>query len=194
MIKVIHRVNTVKKLNKINANYGVEIDLRSIDKEIILCHDPFKKGILFKHWIKYYKHRLIVLNVKEEGLEKKIITILRKNRINNYFFHDQTFSSMLKNMKRTKVSIRFSEYEKIANKKKLFKYIKWVWLDNFTHIPLDSKFYKYLSKNKINLCLVSPELVKKTRKAEINHLRKKINKLRYNFQAVCTKYPSLWNE
>ena len=116
MIKVIHRVNTVKKLNKINAKYGVEIDLRSIDKEIILCHDPFKKGILFKHWIKYYKHRLIVLNVKEEGLEKKIITILRKNRINNYFSY-QTFSSMLKNMKRTKVSIRFSEYEKIANKK-----------------------------------------------------------------------------
>ena len=97
-------------------------------------------------------------------------------------------------MKKTKVSIRFSEYEKIDNKKKLFKFIKWVWLDNFTHIPKDNEFYKYLNKRKVNLCLVSPELVSKSRVNEISILRKKIKKLRYNFQAVCTKYPSLWYE
>ena len=73
--------------------------MRSNKKLIYLHHDPFKKGVKFEKWIKSFKHRLIVLNVKEEGLEKKIIDILKKNKVHNFFFHDQTFSSLLKNMK-----------------------------------------------------------------------------------------------
>ena len=34
-------------------------------------------------------------------------------------------------------------------KDKIFKYVKWVWLDHFTSFPLNLKFYKYLKKNKI---------------------------------------------
>ena len=37
-----HRVNNSKNLNKLNINYGVEIDLRSYNKDIYLHHDPFK--------------------------------------------------------------------------------------------------------------------------------------------------------
>ena len=110
MIIIKHRVNSSKELKQLDKNFGVEIDLRSNDKDVYLHHDPFKRGELFKKWIKNFNHRLIVLNVKEEGLEKKILKILKKNKIHNFFFHDQTFSSLIKNMKKTNVSIRYSEF------------------------------------------------------------------------------------
>ena len=92
MIIIKHRVNTVDKIIKTPKSYGVEIDLRSNHKTIYLNHDPYKKGVKFSQWIKYFNHKLIVLNVKEEGIEKKIINILKKNKEINFFFHDQTFS------------------------------------------------------------------------------------------------------
>ena len=140
MIIIKHRINTSKELIKTNKNYGVEIDLRSNNKDIYLHHDPFKKGELFSNWIKNFNHKIVVLNVKEEGLEKKILKILKKNRIKKYFFHDQTFSSLLKNMYKTKVSIRYSEYEELKKINKLFFNIKWLWIDNFTEVKIDKKF------------------------------------------------------
>ena len=116
MIIIKHRVNTIKEVKKIDNKFGIEIDLRSNKSKIYLHHDPLKKGEEFSKWIKFYNHRLLILNVKEEGLEKKILSTLKKYKINNYFFHDQTFSSMLKNMKSAKVSVRYSEYEKLDNK------------------------------------------------------------------------------
>ena len=182
MIKIIHRVNKVTDLKKVMTTNGVEIDLRSRNNEIILHHDPFENGVKFKDWLKHYKHRFMVLNVKEEGLEKKIVKILKKNRIKNYFFHDQTFSSLLKNMNKVKVSLRFSEYEELKKTNFLFKNIKWLWVDNFTEFPLRDKFYKYLKKNKVKICLVSPELVKKKRIIKVKKLIKflKINKFKIN--------------
>ena len=90
-----------------------------------------------------------MLNVKEEGLEKSILIILKKYRINNFFFHDQTFSTLLKNMSKTKVSVRYSEFEDLKNIKYLFKKIKWIWIDNFSGIKLEKKIYSiYTSKDK----------------------------------------------
>ena len=95
MIIIKHRVNTINDLKKTDKNFGVEIDLRSNQSSIYLHHDPFKKGELFNKWAKSFKHKILVLNVKEEGLEYKILKILKKNKIKKFFFHDQTFSSLL---------------------------------------------------------------------------------------------------
>jgi len=192
MILINHRTNSIKDLKKTNVNFGVEIDLRSDKKKIYLHHDPYRKGVEFKEWLKYYKHKLIVLNVKEEGLENKIIKILKNNKIKNFFFHDQTFSSLLKNMSKTKVSIRFSEYEELKNKRFLFSKIKWLWLDNFQKIDIKKKFYNYLKKNNVKICIVSPELVNKKRRKEIKKLYFYLKKKNILPDAVCTKAPMEW--
>ena len=49
----------------------------------------------------------------------------------------------------------------------LFKKIKWLWVDNFNKLDFDKKIYKLLKKQKVKVCLVSPELVKKSRLREI---------------------------
>lgn len=194
MIIIKHRVNTSKELKKLSINFGAEIDLRSNNKDIYLHHDPFKKGELFSNWIKYFKHKLLVLNVKEEGLEQKIVSILEKNNIKNFFFHDQTFSSLLKNMHKTKVSIRYSEFEDLKKIDKLFDSIKWVWLDNFSEIKINRKFYSFLKKKKVKICIVSPELVKKSRSKEIKKIKSYFKKNKYIVDAVCTKNSELWSK
>ena len=192
MIIVKHRVNNSKDLIKLNKRFGVEIDLRSQKKDIYLHHEPFKKGELFSKWIKNYNHKLIILNVKEEGLEKPILKILRKNKINNFFFHDQTFSSMLKNMSKTKVSIRYSDFEELKKTDILFKKIKWLWVDNFNKLEIDKKLYKLLKRKKVKICLVSPELVKRSRLNEIKKIILFLRKNKIIIDAVCTKRPELW--
>ncbi len=194
MIIIKHRANTVDIIKNTPCNYGVEIDLRSNFENIYLHHDPFKKGIKLTKWVKFFNHKLIVLNVKEEGLEHKIINIFKKNNITNYFFHDQTFSSLLKNKNKTKVSLRYSEFEELKNYKYLFKNIEWIWIDHFTKFPLDTKFYNILKKYKIKICIVSPELVKIRFKYKIKSLKKMLLKKNYKIDAVCTKYPKLWEK
>lgn len=194
MLIIKHRVNTIDELKKTPRNFGVEIDLRSEKGKIYLHHDPFKKGINLEKWIKYFNHKFIVLNVKEEGLENKILKILKKSKINGkFFFHDQTFSSMLKNMKKTNVSIRYSEFEDIKNKNLIFKNISWVWIDHFTKFSLETSFYKYLKNNKVKICLVSPELVKKSNNSKIKNLKNKLKVKKIKVDAVCTKLPNLWS-
>lgn len=194
MIIIKHRINTINQLKKTPEIYGVEIDLRSDKKDIYLHHNPFVKGTMFNKWIKYFKHKFIVLNVKEEGLESKIIKILNKHKIRDYFFHDQSFSTLLKNMKKMRVSIRYSEYEEIKEKNKIFKYVKWIWLDHFTSFPLSVKFYEYLKKNKIKICIVSPELVRKKFINKAIRLKKHILKKGFKIDAVCTKLPEIWKK
>ena len=146
MILIKHRVNKIKDLKKLDREFGVEIDIRSKGKRIYLHHDPFKKGESFSKWIRNFNHKIIVLNVKEEGLEPKIIKILKKNKIKNFFFHDQSFSTLLKCKNITNVSIRFSEYEDL--KKEIF-YLKKLngYCDNFTKISR-IKILNYLKRKK----------------------------------------------
>ena len=193
MIIIKHRVNTIKDLKKTDKNFGIEIDLRSNQSDIYLHHDPFKKGELFNKWAKSFKHKILVLNVKEEGLEHKILKILKKNKIKKFFFHDQTFSSLLKNMIKTHVSIRYSEYESLEKTNYLFKKIKWIWIDNFNEIKLEKKFYQKLKKNNVKICLVSPELVKVKRVKEIKKVISYLKKMNFKIDAVCTKKPKLWS-
>lgn len=192
MIIIQHRVNKISKLKKIPKKFGVEIDLRSYNKELILSHDPYKKGEKFSEWIKKFNHKLIVLNVKEEGLESKIMNILDKNKISNFFFHDQTFSTLLKNKDKTIVSIRYSEFENLKNYTYLFKSIKWIWIDHFSKFPLNKKFYKILKKNSVKICIVSPELINLKFKNKISLLKKLLQNRKIKIDAVCTKFPTLW--
>ena len=192
MLIIKHRINTSDKLKTISKDFGVEIDLRSHKNEIYLHHDPFKKGELFTAWIKSYNHKLIVLNIKEEGLENKILKILKKNKIKNYFFHDQTFSSLLKSKNKINVSLRYSEYEGLKKTNELFDKIKWLWIDNFNEIKLKKKFYLFLKKKKVKICIVSPELVNKNRLNEIKKLFLYFKRNNFFIDAVCTKNPEIW--
>ena len=83
MIYIKHRINRSAELHSISSNMGVEIDLRSYGGDLIVQHNPFTKGEYFSEWLEYYSHSSLILNVKEEDLEEKIIECLKKKNITN---------------------------------------------------------------------------------------------------------------
>ena len=36
----------------------------------------------------------------------------------------------------------------------LFKKIRWLWIDNFTNLKIDKRFFHSLKKMKVNICIV----------------------------------------
>ena len=86
MIKILHQINKKRELLNTQKTYGVEVDIRSYGERLIINHDPFTDGEDFLDWITAYNHEALILNVKEEGLEERLMSILREQKIENYFF------------------------------------------------------------------------------------------------------------
>ena len=192
---IIHRCNTINQLRSIPKKYGVEIDIRSYKDQLVLHHDPFVKDAeTFHDWINHFEHESIILNVKEEGLEEKLIKIMKDYEIDKYFFLDQSFPFLVKyaNKGHSKSAIRFSEFESIDTVLSLEGKIEWVWVDYFSHFPLKKKESDLLHNKGFNICLVSPELQGFNPEVEIIKLQNSIKNNDIIFDTVCTKYPLLW--
>ena len=193
---ICHRKNTIKQLIDTPTEYGVEIDVRSYNNKIILNHDPMKNGEFLDNWIRKYNHKFLIINIKEEGLEKYIIKILKNKKIKDFFFLDQSFPFLIKtlNSNETRCAVRFSEYEDIRTINNLKKKINWVWVDHFSKFPLNKSTSDKLKKKKLKICIVSPEIVKKTSIKSLKKLKNSIQKKNIHIDAVCTKNPEIWNK
>lgn len=170
MIFSCHRINTIKELKNIPKNYGIEVDLRdNINGNIYIHHDPFKKGELFEEFLNFYNHTFIILNIKSERIEYKVLELLKNNNITNYFFLDSSFPMIYKlsNDGEKQCAVRFSEFEGLDTILNMKDKIKWVWVDCFTINPLTLDKYRTLKKAGFKLCFVSPELQNQPEKIEI---------------------------
>jgi len=195
MIKIIHRVNSIKKLKQVDTSFGVEIDIRSFGDKLILNHEPFENGELFSEWLKFYNHKFLILNTKEEGLEEMILLELGKKGINNFFFLDLSFPFLIKlaNEGEKRCAVRLSEFEDIKTVINLSGLVSWVWVDCFTKFPMTRLELDLLKETHgFNLCIVSPELQGRGSEIDIKKFVNDINMLNLNIDAVCTKYPELW--
>tara|TARA_B110000971_G_C19942782_1_gene469547 strand:+ start:248 stop:832 length:585 start_codon:yes stop_codon:yes gene_type:complete len=194
MIKIQHRVNTANYLKKIPSDIGIEVDIRSNNKHLIIHHDPFEEGELFENWLRYYQHQTLILNVKEEGLEKDLIKLMKQFKINDYFFLDQSFPFLLKYAKESngRSAVRFSEFESIETVLSLKNIVKWVWIDCFSSLSLTKTNYDILKENNFKICLVSPELQSRFKTKEITKFKSYLYDNRIDIDAVCTKNPDLW--
>jgi hypothetical protein len=196
MIKIQHRVNSLKKLKNTDHNFGVEVDVRSINKKLILNHEPFQKATSLNTFLKKFNHKFLILNVKEEGIENLILNYVKKNRIKNYFLLDVTVPKIfqfIKNKKKNNLCLRISKFERLNQLNFFNKKIEWIWVDTFDNkIPLNINDLEGYSK-KFKLCLVSPELVKTNNIDVIKFI--KINKYKLNFfSAVCSKNIKTWEK
>ena len=195
MHKILHRVNTIALLEKTPSNFGVEVDIRSYGGNLIIHHDPFKQGELFKDWIKSYHHGTLILNVKEEGLEDSVLKLMRKYKINDFFFLDQSFPLLRKTaaMGECRCAVRVSEYESIETVLSLSDMVDWVWVDCFSRFPLNQDDVNRLKNSGFKLCIVSPELQGREKRSQVMDFRRQIEQLGIKGDAVCTKYIDLWS-
>ena len=194
MILIAHRRNTIEELKTTPRKYGIEVDIRSQGNKLITHHDPFMQGTSFEQWIAEYQHGTLILNVKEEGLEARLIDLLQAHNIDDYFFLDQSFPFLVKwsMAGEHRCAVRVSEYESIATALKLAGKIDWVWVDCFSRFPLDFHDTQRLKDAGFRLCLVSPELHGRNAEFEIPQLSSLLQDRTIKVDAICTKRPDLW--
>lgn len=194
MILIAHRVNSVELLNKVPHRFGIEIDIRSIGRDLILQHDPYQKGELLSIWLDSYRHKTLILNVKEEGLESELIKLMNSKGIDDYFFLDQSFPFIVKSFKslEKRCAVRVSEFESIETAINVSGRINWIWVDCFSHFPLNKNEALRLKDAGFKLCLVSPELHGVKADEVIKQFIVAIKEDAINPEAVCTKRLDLW--
>ena len=193
---IAHRINKIEQLKALPNKYGAEVDILSKGGQLIIHHDPFSDGEDFEEWIKHYNHDMLILNVKEEGLESRLIKLMNNKEITSYFFLDQSFPFLIKWSKagERRCAVRVSEYESIETALVLSKEIDWVWVDCFSKFPLTSAEYKILKNAGLRLCLVSPELQGRDPVMGITSMASFLIENHMVMDAVCTKRPDLWEK
>jgi len=185
---IAHRVNTIAELKKIPDHYGVELDLRDRDDgKLILQHEPFISGEDFESYLKHYHHGTMILNIKSERIEPRVIELLKKYNIDKYFFLDSSFPMIytLSQQGERNIAVRFSEFESKESILAVEKRVKWIWIDCFTTLPIDQELFQIFKNAGMKLCLVSPELQGRTE--DVENYKKYLEDNDITFDAICTK-------
>ena len=136
---IAHRINTVQELIALPKEYGVEIDLRdNLKGEVYIAHDPFITGDSFEDYLQNYNHGIMILNIKSERIEFKVLELLEKFKIKDYFFLDSSFPMIYSLSKKgiKKTALRFSEFEGLDTIEKMVGLVDWIWVDCFTKLPI----------------------------------------------------------
>lgn len=184
---ICHRINTIDELKNAPTDCGVEIDLRDNGNRIILAHDPFKDGEDFEDYLRHYNHGTMILNIKSERIEHRVLELIQKYQIIDYFFLDSSFPMiyLLTQEGEDNVALRYSEYEGLDTILNMKGKVKWIWVDCFNRLPITSESYTLLKNHGFKLCLVSPELQGQPEK--IDEYKAYIESQQIEFDAICCK-------
>lgn len=207
MHKIAHRINTYSQLKKIPVEYGIEVDVRYHNNDLILHHDPYSHHLetpctletLLKHWC---HNGPLILNIKTEGIELRCIELMVQYKINNWFFLDLSMpyfvqyslkaqNNSIAGFTSDNLAVRYSEFEPIEYALSFKNKAHWVWIDCFTKLPLTFPIIKQLKDAHFKLCLVSPELQKHPLHFIDTFKTQLADSIKY-IDAVCTKYPEKW--
>jgi hypothetical protein len=190
---IAHRINTLDALSRLAPELGAEIDIRSRGGRLILHHEPHAEGPLFSDFAALYartrRERLLILNTKEDGLDKEILAILAQNGLKRFFFLDLSLPSAVRLALRQnegRLALRVSEYEPAESLGPFKGRAQWAWLDCFEGRPPSAKTARELRKD-FKVCLVSPELEGYPKESIAL-----FKPLAAHADAVCTKHPELW--
>ena len=189
---IIHKVNLIQNLHEIPKHYGCEIDIRTNGSELILNHDPLKKGDNLLNYLDEYKHGTLVLNIKESGIEDLVLNEVKKRDIKSFFLLDVEFPYLYSASERGErnIAIRFSEKEPIENANLFKNKVDWLWIDTISRLPIethDTEILKYFKT-----CLVCPS--RWGRESDIISLKIEMKNLGFSPHFIMTelKYINNW--
>ncbi len=155
--------NTLKAFRiAIDKGFGIELDIRDYNGNIIVSHDPFigDKPLFFKDFIKHFHLELenvcLALNIKSDGLASKLIQLIDFRNYANIFCFDMSIPQYKEyETKGINVGHRLSEIEDLS----LFdKSPKVVWIDSFDQVWYSEHDIIKLLNDNSKLCFVSEEL------------------------------------
>ena len=190
-LPVVHRVNTIRALAAVPTIWGVEIDLRDDGRRVVVQHEPFRGGERLDDYLRQFRHRLLILNIKSEGIEEAVLRAVRRHRIRRYFLLDVTIPRLVALSRRgvPHLAARVSEFEAPEACLALGRRVEWLWIDWFTRWPLTPAMTRRLAA-RFRLCLCSPE-VEGHPVSTIAAARRIVRRL--PVEAVCTDAPDRWS-
>jgi hypothetical protein len=183
-----HRINSLEELADVPSFYGIEFDVREGPIDVIVTHDPWTDGPLLWDFLTECRHAFYIVNIKCEGIEDRVLELLRTYRIENFFLLDCSFPSIvrLSRMRETRTAIRVSEYEGLDTAIAMAGKCEWIWVDVFSRVPVSAEQCRMLRGLGYKLCFVSPELQRQPEKiAEYSWVAE-------HMDAICTKVPNQW--
>jgi hypothetical protein len=191
---VIHRVNLINDLKSLSIKYGCEIDIRSQGSKLILNHEPYITGDNLIDYLDNYKHGLLILNIKEAGIENDVLKLVRERNISSYFLLDVEFPYLYRSSRlgERSIAVRFSEDEPIELVYNYNSLVDWVWIDTNTKFPINAQNINILSSMKS--CIVCPE--RWGRPQDIISYRQIMKNIDFTPSAVMTNlnYTNLWEQ
>jgi hypothetical protein len=193
---VSHRINTIEQIEKLNPDEAIEFDVRDSNGKCIVEHDAFQIGLDFETFLKAVGKRFLLVNIKSEGIEMKVLELLKFYNIHNFFLFDCSFPKIIElaNMGERRIGVRFSEYETIETVMSLKNKIEWVWVDSFEVFSMTKEIMEKIKNAGMKMCLVSPDLHKKPEEIA-SYINSCIDNS-FFFDAVCCKQHNrhLWEE
>jgi len=184
--------NTNKAFDQsFSLNFGTETDLRDHEGELVISHDPAQKNsmsaeLFFSTYIQYEKRLPLALNIKADGLQKLLAAAIKRYDLRDYFVFDMSTPDMVEYLnKDIKVFTRQSEFEITPV---LYDESKGVWIDSFISNWINEDTIRVHIDNGKQVCLVSPELHKRSYREEWERL-KKMPIITSPDVMLCTDYP-----
>jgi hypothetical protein len=181
-----HRANTIESIDE---KYGVEIDVRDHNQNIVLSHGypATDSPKLIDYLEKLSRNSLIAINVKSCEIEYDLLRILTDVNHKKYFVFDFSIPYLFKATElNLRCAFRVSEYEK-----ETYTSCEWVWVDCFHDIWYDVNYIDSLKNSGYHIAIVSPELHKRI--GTDNEIRKIRDIISTNLvDAICTKFPEKW--
>jgi glycerophosphoryl diester phosphodiesterase len=141
--------------------WGVELDVRDLDGELVISHDPPSAGALAFAAVvdAYLEHGCpgcLAVNVKADGLAEPIARALREVDPDRWFAFDMSVPDMLHYV-RAGLPV-FTRHSDVEPAPALYGDVAGVWLDDFDGEFIDrSVIERHLSEDK-RVAVVSPEL------------------------------------
>lgn len=190
--KIAHRILDFKSLKNIPKDIGIEFDVHSYGENLVITHDAFCDGIHFEQFIGKTDNRFLAVNIKEEGIEERVLDFLLKINYSNFFLFDVSVPQIFRLGKKhsNHLAFRISQIEKI-DYEYCRKFARYIWLDTFdgTFWPKKELIVE-LKRLSYQICFVSPELHRPPIGDHLIYQNKllEFESIIGNKDLICTKY------
>ncbi|MES2823705.1 MAG: hypothetical protein V4732_08895 [Pseudomonadota bacterium] len=159
--------------------YGLETDIRDLDGQLVISHDiPLKDTVvsveeLFSFYTKSSFSSTLALNIKSDGLQSKLYTMLMQYNIENYFVFDMSIPDTLSYLKSGMKT--FARRSDIENSPELYLRSQGIWLDELVDEWVTADVIVTEAKNVSKLCIVSGELHGRDYKQQWKQIKKALD-------------------
>lgn len=145
----------------LTAGYGVEADFRDYNRQLVISHGPpSRRALRADHLFNLFTSRSssapLAVNIKADGLQCLVASMLTNYRVANYFLFDMSIPDTLAT---SQCGLRFfARQSEIEPDPCLYETCAGVWMDCFdSEWMTENDLARHLSAGK-EVCIVSPEL------------------------------------